>query len=673
MAGSYFTAKQGEIGHPGINKKLYCFMMQSAPHPQRRSASRHWSRSQNRLVLDRRIVEQAHDAARALRRLPVRELRVRTSELRQRVRVGHDCTESAVVVPAFALVYEAVRRAIGIEPYDVQMLAGLTMARGAIVEMATGEGKTLTAAFPAFLLSLRGDGVHVATPNSYLAHRDWTYVTPIFRLLGVSTGLVPESADAQQKRAAYGCDVTYATGYELGFDYLRDQLRAMREPRPKLGQRPFELLRGQTSAPWKPIQARRGSAIIDEIDSVLLDEGCLPLVLSDGSDVLSSLADTYIEAMRVCNSLQPDDDYRVDAARGQVTLTDQGLQKVYDDYTDHLRLDLERPWAKYVEQALAVKAFHKRDVDYVVRDGKVLLVDEFTGRIFPDRSWRDGLHQAVETQEGLAPTAELKTAARISRQRFFQLYRTICGMTGTAAGSEREFQRLYRLPVATIPLRNPCQRTILPTRQFRDAESKWDAIVREVAENRRTGRPVLIGSRTIENSEVLARRLEAAGISFQLLNGKQDQREADVVAQAGDACAVTIATNMAGRGTDIRLGPGVDRLGGMHVIGVEFHESQRIDRQLLGRAGRQGDPGSGRFFVSADDAILDRFGRRLQRQMRRMPHENGELHVDLSQEFRAVQRTAERAARLQRRQMMAMDDWVDETLAALGHGDVLRG
>ena len=454
-------------------------------------------------------------------------------------------------------------------------------------------------------------------------------------MLGATAGLVPESADADQKRAAYACDITYATGYELGFDYLRDRLRAMHAPRPQLGQRQRELLRGATPTTAPSIQPRRACAIIDEIDAVLIDEACLPLVLSDAANPRSSLAATYIEAGRVCSSLRPGEDYLVDAAAKRVTLTSHCLQNIYADFSGRLRLDLQRPWAQYVEQAVAARVLHEREVDYVVRDGKILLVDEFTGRIFPDRSWQDGLHQAVEAKEGLLPSGELKTAARISRQRYFRLYKVICGMTGTATGSERELWRLYHLPVVTIPLHKPCRREALPTRFFRDAESKWRAIAQEVSEIHRTGRPVLIGSRTIENSELLARRLQAEGVPFHLLNGKQDRQEADIVAVAGHRGAVTIATNMAGRGTDIRLGPGVAELGGLHVVGVECHESQRIDRQLVGRSGRQGDPGSGRFFVSADDSLICRFGPALQHRMQRMSHDGGELRRDLTRQVAA--------------------------------------
>jgi preprotein translocase subunit SecA len=620
----------------------------------------------NSLKHDGRIVEDISSTANTFRRVSDHDLRNHAEQLRALVRGGRDCTDHTIVVQAFALVYEATRRALGLKYFDVQLLAGLALARGSIAEMATGEGKTLAATLPAFLHSLCGWGVHIATPNAYLAERDFMLVEPILRLLGVTVGLVPESAKADQKRAAYACDITYATGYELGFDYLRDQLHAIRTPRPKLGQRQQDLLRGLSPSPTQTIQPRRACVIIDEIDSVLIDEAYLPLILCEGSDAPNSLAATYVEARRVSGSLYQGDDYQVDAAAKRVTLTNQGLQQVYDDYNSRLRLKLDRPWATYVEQAISAQVFHKRDVDYIVRDGKVMLVDEFTGRIFPNRSYCEGLHQAVEVKEDLLPSGELATAARISRQRYFRLYKMICGMTGTATGSDREFRRLYRLPVVSIPLRNPCRRTIFPTRYFRDAESKLRALVQEVAKIHQTGRPVLIGSRTIRNSELLAQRLESAGIHFQLLNGKQDKQEAEIVTMAGHAYAVTIATNMAGRGTDIQLGTDVAKLGGMHVIGFECHESQRIDRQLLGRAGRQGDPGSGRFLVSADDALLCRFGPSLRRRMQSMRHNEGEISCDLADDVAAVQRAAEAAARSMRRQMLAFDDWLDETLAALG-------
>ena len=627
-----------------------------------------WPLARRRRPSDGRLIEAVHDAAADFRTRSDESLRAETDVLRAKVRDGAAATEPEVLVPAFALVVEATRRVLGLTLFDVQLLAGLALARGAIAEMATGEGKTLTAALPSLLHALSGHGVHVATPNAYLAQRDHRRVGPILGLLGASVGLVPESAGPDEKRAAYACDVTYATGYELGFDYLRDQLRKLRTPRPQLGEIQRGLLRGRPHVEPPPIQPRRAFAIIDEIDSVLIDEACLPLVLSDGDESDQRLAAVYDEARQVADALACGEDFLLDDTARTVTLTRQGLQKIYDDYSARLRLELQRPWAVYVQQAICADWLHRRDVDYVIQEGKARLVDEFTGRIFPDRSWRDGLHQAVEAKEGLRLTPELRTAARISRQRFFLLYDRICGMTGTASGSRREFRRHYRLPVVQIPLRKPCRREVLPTRFFTDAESKYRAITQEAAGQHAAGRPVLVGARTIENSRRLAGCFEAAGIPFQLLNGTQDREEAEIIAGAGRAAVVTLATNMAGRGTDIELGPGVATQGGMHVIGVECHESQRIDRQLLGRAGRQGDPGSGRMFVSADDALLGRFGPQLCRRMQRLADGDGEVRRDLSRDVAAVQHAAETAAYAGRRQLLALDDWLDGFLKAVGDG-----
>ncbi len=612
-----------------------------------------------------KLLNAIHATSRDLRTGSDAALKNAADELRSAVRKGTDLTRNEILVPAFALVFESTRRIHGIELFDAQLLAGMAMAQGSIAEMATGEGKTLAAALPSMLFSLAGLGVHVATPNAYLAQRDFERIGPILQLLGASAGLVPESADTDAKRIAYACDVVYATGYELGFDYLRDRLQVMSIARPGLGERQLEMLRGRPSPQPLPVQRLRSYAIIDEIDSVLIDEACLPLVLSD-SNASTGHQEAYLEAQQVAASLLEGDDFIVDSQARSVTLTRAGQQFVYEHYTSRLRFPLDRPWAAYVEQALASQRLYERDVDYVVQDGSLMLVDEFTGRIFAERTWRDGLHQSVEAKEGLLTSPELKTAARISRQRFIRLYKTICGMTGTASGSRSEFRRHYGLAVMQIPLRKANRRETLPSRFFVDAESKYRAVVAEVIAVHRTGRPVLIGSRTIRNSELLAERLAAQGVPLELLNGRQDRAEAEIVARAGDCSAVTIATNMAGRGTDIVLGPGVADLGGMHVIGVECHESGRIDRQLLGRAGRQGDRGSGRFFVSADDPLLVAYAPRLCRRMAQLHNDDGEIAVDLSRDVLIAQRAAEAAAYAARRRMLAHDRWMDEMVQMLG-------
>ncbi len=591
------------------------------------------------------------EQAAQLRSLSDAQLKQRTTELRQLA------TDAARLLPAFALMCEAIRRTQGLELYEVQLLGGLAMAAGNVAEMQTGEGKTLTASLPAFFYSLAGQGVHVATPNAYLAQRDWQCLKPAFQIVGCSTGLLPEQGSVDEKRAAYACDVTYATGYALGFDYLRDRLELLAGSRLPLGVRHRRLLSSETT-PARPLQRRLACAILDEIDSVLLDEACTPLVLADAAQQTADDVCAHQLAQRLADTLRCHDDYQLDLSQRQVTFTDAGMERIHAHLASRATGPLLRPWAEYVRQALFAEHLLTRDVDYVVADDRVLLVDEFTGRIFRDRSWQDGLHQAVEMKEGLICRAPQRTLARITRQRFFRQYATVCGMTGTASTSRREFQRQYGLHVVTIPPARPSQRRELPDRYFVSTEAKLRAIVRDTAERQACGQPVLLGTRTIQSSLQLAEDLAEAGVAFRLLNGCQDQAEAEIIARAGERAAVTLATNMAGRGTDIRLARDVTALGGLHVIGVERQESQRVDRQLAGRAARQGDPGSCQFFLSADDLLIRRFSPRLGRRMAAARHDHGELHVDYSRPIAAAQRKAESLAAHARRRLVLFDDWL---------------
>jgi preprotein translocase subunit SecA len=596
--------------------------------------------------------------AESLRDQPDGRLPEEVDRLRVLVAGGQSVTDLRILVPAFAVLTEAIRRVHGLRLYDVQLLAGLALVRGAVAEMQTGEGKTLAAALPAFVHALRGRGVHVVTPNAYLAGRDWQSLAPVFERLGLRAGLLAESAPEQHKRAAYACDVTYGTGYEFGFDYLRDQLRLMKQARRALGEQHRQRLRGCPPPDAVGVQRGHAVAIIDEIDSVLIDEACVPLVLSgDADDERDSSA--LVEAGRLAERLESGRHFLVHASRRQLSLTDDGLSVIHQHFGPQPDWSLERPWWVYVQQALYARWLLRKDVDYIVRDQKILLVDGFTGRIFGDRMLRDGL----------PVTAERTTAARISRQRYFRLYETICGMTGTASGSERELWLMYGLPVVMVPRRAPSQRTLLPTRFFTTAAAKWEAIEQEVLRLHATGRPLLIGSRTIENSELLAKRLAGRGISFRLLNGKQDEDEAAVIAQAGQLGAITIATNMAGRGTDIRLGPGAAEIGGLHLIGVEQHEAARIDRQLQGRVARQEEPGSCQFFVSADDALLRDHAPALAEQLRSAGDAQGHVRRDFSAAIARLQRHVEAAAYGARRRLLAYDNWLDEVLAQLARTD----
>ena len=568
------------------------------------------------------------------------------------------------MIDAFALAYEAVRRIIGVELYDQQIISGMLLCRGMIAEMATGEGKTLCAALPAIFHGLRGQSVHVATPNIYLAERDCELLTPVYRLLNCSVGLLKEGAPEDEKRAVYACDIVYGTGYEFGFDYLREQLAEIAHSRGTLGLHYRNVLRG-AAAPESGYHARHNVAIIDEIDSVMIDEACIPLIISEGGAPDESDVSLYAEAVRIAEQLCEDSDYLIDREAHTVSLTKSGKLRAHADMAAQSQGGLQRSWALYVEQALQALLLLTKDVDYVTDDGKIVLVDGATGRLCPDRNWSEGLHQILEVKENLSHTGELRTAARITRQRYFRMYDVLCGMTGTATESRWEFWRTYGLHVAKVPLRLPLRRQALPPRYFVDAASKWRAAVEDIKRMHATGRPVLIGSRTIENSEVLAKQLGDAGVPYQLLNGKQTADEADVVSHAGHRGAVTIATNMAGRGTDIKLEPGIAEMGGLHLLAVEPNESLRVDRQLIGRVGRQGDPGSYQFFVSADDALLSRFGQHLSKRMKSMPHLNGELCVDLSRRVRAAQRRAEAAGAQQRRQLTAADQWRTNDLVNL--------
>ena len=583
------------------------------------------------------VLEAIHAAARTLRQVGRRLAEKRRRRASGRHAGGMDLTRDEILVPAFALVLESTRRVHGIALFDTQLLAGMAMARGAIAEMATGEGKTLAAALPAMLFSLRDAGVHVATPNAYLAQRDFQRVGPVLQLLGVSVGLVPECdctpldpregvapagpaeyANAKRRRPT---PATWRMRPAMNWASITSAIssRALSARRAGLGEGPLELLRGRPSRQPLFVQPRRGCAIIDEIDSVLIDEACLPLVLSDGSESAGRRA-AHLEARQVAASLRAGDDFEIDSRARSVALTRAGRQSVYEHYLGRFRFPLDRPWAEYVVQALASQYLYQRR-RRLRRAGRSRAARRRVHR--PHLRPAHVARRAAPGGRGQGRAVDLaraRTAARISRQRFFRLYETICGMTGTASGSRRAdligtWRRHFGLAVLPVPLQKPSRRETWPSRFFIDAESKSRAVAAEVVALHRAGRPVLIGSRTIRNSQLLAERLAGEGLPLELLNGRQDRAEAEIIARAGRRGAVTIATNMAGRGTDIVLGPGVAELGGMHVIGLECHESGRIDRQLLGRAGRQGDPGSGRFFISADDPLLLRFAPALSRRM----------------------------------------------------------
>ncbi len=607
-------------------------------------------------------LQHARKFALELRDEPDARLRELATALRDEARAGG--TRGQHTAEAIALISESTRRSHGIVAYDCQLLAGLTLTEGRLAEMATGEGKTFVALLPAFCFALHGLGAHVATVNSYLTQRDFEFAQPAFERLGFTVGLLPEKQERAKKIAAYACDVTYGVGTEFGFDYLRDQLalRAAGRTEPQF----HEVLLG--TSPTRPELVQRGHAfaIVDEADSVLIDEARSPLIISTGMKRPTPHPQVYQLAATITGELVEGDHFTRDPQTQKLTLTPLGERLAHDNLTDDALGALERVWSGYIEAALRARRQLRRDVHYVVRDGEVVIVDEFTGRLCPDRTWRSGLHQAVEALAGVTISAENGSQATITRPAYFQLYRRICGMTGTAFEAATELSESYGLETEVIPLNRQSRRTLSPDRVFTNRAAKLAAVVREIEARHGRGQPVLIGTRTIENSEELAAALEPTGIPFRILNAKQDAEEAQIVEQAGQPGTVTIATNMAGRGAHIPVPEDALRVGGLHVIGFERHESARIDRQLLGRAARQGQAGSAQFFVAIDDDLLVRHAPALATRLTVLDaDENGELPPSTAANFRRVQRKVERADRDQRRQLARYDEWLDDLKQAL--------
>lgn len=589
----------------------------------------------------------------ALKPLSAEALRQRFQDLRTNVSRGESI--ETCLVPAFTLAREAAYRSIGKRPYDVQMLAGLALAQGMVAEMATGEGKTLTIAAPALWLALAGRGVHVATVNAYLAKRDCELMRPIYQSLGLTVGLLPEANDPKGKLAAYRCDVTYGTGYEYGFDYLRDQLRLLNRPAEKLGANTRRLFLQQAEAATGEVQRGLPYAIVDEIDSVLIDEALTPLIVSQSGGKPHASPQIFHEAHRQALRLLVNEDYEVEQSSRSVHLTKAGLRKIYADELGPAPASLQRAWHEYLLQALRAQHNQERDVQYLVRKGQIEIIDEFTGRSFKDRKWREGLHQAVEAKEGVPISEETSAEVSLSRQVFYQMYDRVGGLTGTARESAEELQKVYHLSVVPIPLHRPSQRVILPDRIFVDWSQKNTALVAEIARRHATGQPILVGTRTVQRSEELAVLLQASGLRVAVLNAHQDAQEAELIAQAGQCRAITIATNMAGRGADIHLGPGAHEIGGLHVIGQERNESCRIDRQLVGRSARQGEPGSAQFFLCLEDDLWQRHAPVVAASLLKPTNGAGELPPEIAPCFIEAQRRLEKKQQGIREQLMQQD------------------
>lgn len=569
-----------------------------------------------------------------------------------------------VVPPAFALVRETSRRLYGLYHHDVQILAGLAMCRGAIAEMATGEGKTLVQSLVAFAWALHGRGVHLATANSYLAERDQEASVELLRFLGISSALLPEDAPPAEKRRAYAADVTFGTGTEFGFDYLRDQIERFRTPSPKMGERFAQVVLGE-APPHSAFLTQRGLiyAVLDEADSILVDEASTPLMIATKEAGLHRHPAPFVVAKEAVSRLREGIDYEPGDAEKPPRLTPTGEERIISGEFPVPWEMLRRPWKRYVENALNARYRFHRDVHYVVRDGKAVIIDEFTGRAREESSWKDGQHQAVEAKENLDIQAESESVAGISRQRFYKLYENLCGMTGTAMDSAGELWEVFRMPVVSIPRNRPSRAEKWPTRIFVSESAKMRAIVEAIQQQRAQGRAILVGTRTIGNSETLSAALTAAQIPHRVLNASQDSEEATIISEAGQAGRVTIATNMAGRGTHISLDPEVLDHGGLHVIALELEESRRIDLQLTGRGARQGQPGSHQAFLSADDFVLQRYlPDEASRLASARADENGEVRGSPWESvFFRAQSKAEKIRYASRQGMLRRDEWLSET------------
>ena len=532
----------------------------------------------------RKIVEQQINPLEdGLKKLSDSSLANKTNEFKARLAKGE--TLDDILPEAFAVVREASCRVLGMRHFDVQLIGGIVLHRGNIAEMCTGEGKTLVATAPVYLNALEGKGVHVITVNDYLAKRDSEWMGQVYKFLGLSVGLIVHDLDFQQRKIAYNSDITYGTNNEFGFDYLRDNMVTSLD---QMVQRPLHY------------------CLIDEVDSILIDEARTPLIISGPGQ---KSTDNYYVMAKLVPHLKKDEDYTIDEKQKTVAPTEAGVAKMekmlhVENLYDAENLELNHLFV----QALRAQTMMQRDKDYVVKDGEVVIVDEFTGRLMYGRRYSDGLHQAIEAKEGLEVQRESQTLATITFQNYFRMYDKLAGMTGTAKREEQEFIKIYGLPVIQIPTNKPIQRKDLPDVVFKTKRGKYRAVVKEVQRRHATGQPMLIGTTSIEQSEELSHMLDAAKIPHSVLNAKYHEKEAAIVALAGQKGAVTIATNMAGRGTDIQLGEGVAELGGLAIIGTERHESRRIDNQLRGRAGRQGDPGSSQFFLSLEDDLLRIFG-----------------------------------------------------------------
>jgi len=594
------------------------------------------------------------------------DLRKASLSLRSKARGGAKL--DSLISEAFGLACAAIRRVHGYQPFDVQLAAGIVMHYGGLVELATGEGKTLCAIAPAYLNALPGKGVHVTTVNDYLANRDAEEMGPVYRALGMTIGCLFQKMQDQERKAHYACDITYGTASEFGFDFLRDRMKL------RGGQAtttPFwnGWIGGEAKADPR-VQRTLNYAIVDEADSIFIDEGRTPLIIANPTRPATEEEQiVYLWADRVAQKCAAGEHFRFDLKKEKVELTDGGRQLIR--YSNPPTGEHAKAMDKLFEaMEKALLAYHRfnRDHQYMVSaEKKIVIIDESTGRPMPDRSWRDGLHQAVEAKEKVEITVQSDHAAQVTYMNFYRLYKKLGGMSGTLIPNFWELRKVYRSWVTKVPTNRPIKRTQPPDQVYPTEIAKYEAVVRQVQAMMECGRPVLIGTRTVEKSEALSKLLNEAGIVHQVLNARQNEQEALIVSEAGQIGKVTVATNMAGRGTDIKLGPGVADNGGLHVIGTERNEAERIDRQLAGRAGRQGDPGSAQFFVSLDDQLLEVLGAARRKSLLEKGKQGGNRNWNGYRNlFPEAQKRLEKKHRKQRLDLMNYDKQRQELLQDLG-------
>jgi len=593
------------------------------------------------------LVEEINSLEPEISKLSDAELRAKTDEFKKRLADGAVLEE--ILDEAFAVVREAGKRTINMRHFDVQLMGGIVLHEGKIAEMKTGEGKTLVATLPVYLNALLGKGVHVVTVNDYLAKRDSEWMGPIYKFLGLSVGVIQHDMPPQQRQQAYLCDVTYGTNNEFGFDYLRDNMVIHKD---------FK------------VQREHFFAIVDEVDSILIDEARTPLIISGPAE---ESTDKYYKVDKIIPYLHKDRDYQVEEKHRTASLTEEGVSRVekllkVKNLYDPSNMDLSH----YVNQSLKAHTLFRRDVDYMIKEGEVVIIDEFTGRLMPGRRYSEGLHQALEAKEGLRVRQENQTLATITFQNYFRMYHKLAGMTGTADTEAEEFDKIYKLEVVVIPTNQPLIRTEYPDVIYKTEKDKFNAVTKEIVELYKKGRPVLVGTISVEKSERLSAILKKEGIPHQVLNAKYHEMEAQIVAQAGRKRAVTIATNMAGRGTDIILGGNppnpqehkeVVALGGLHIIGTERHEARRIDNQLRGRSGRQGDPGSSRFYLSLEDDLMRIFGsEKIQGIMEKLGLEDDQMieHPWITKAIERAQKQVESHNFDIRKRLLEFDDVMNQ-------------